>query len=86
MPVGLVNGARCTFWGLTWLPGDKNDVINKFLRGTLVPKPDGSAYDVPAPYTVNVKFTNKWDYEEAIKAGDSKQQARDKSVTFVTLS
>ena len=59
VPVGLVNGARCKMVSLSWLPKVKHKVIDMLRRGTLRPKPDGGAYHVPPPYTINIEFTNR---------------------------
>ena len=59
VPAGLVNGARCKMVSLSWLPKVKHRVIDMLRKGTLRPKPDGGAYRVPPPYTINIEFTNR---------------------------
>ena len=44
---------------LTWLPEVKHKIVQRLRKGTLRPKRNNEAYQVPPPYSVNVAFTNR---------------------------
>ena len=54
-----VNGTQCKMMSLSWDPEIKDPVIDKLRKGTLRPRPDGEAYEVPPPYSINVETTNR---------------------------